>query len=67
MVAIEAVPFIRPGEAGLLLVDLAHSEDEDIAEAASEAMSLAEARLDNEFDDEEDEDEPGSGNHGTIH
>jgi hypothetical protein len=72
MVAIEAVSTIRPREAGVLLVALAGSEDEDIAEAASEAMSLAEARLDNEFDDEEDEDEededePGSGNHGTIH
>jgi hypothetical protein len=64
--AMHAVAYIRPGEAGVLLVDLADSEDEDIAEAASESMAVAEGMSDDEFeddddfDDEDDEDE-------TIH
>jgi hypothetical protein len=64
--AMHAVAYIRPGEAGVLLVDLADSEDEDIAEAASESMAEAEGMSDDEFeddddfDDEDDEDE-------TIH
>jgi hypothetical protein len=73
--AIEAVATIRPREAGPLLADLADSEDEDIAEAADEAMSMAEGMADDDFDDEEfdgddedeDEDEPRGGNHKTIH
>jgi hypothetical protein len=52
-------------------VDLADSEDEDIAEAADEAMSMAEGRSDDEIDDEaaaeDDEDEDESGTHETIH
>lgn len=40
--AIEAVTDIRPREAGVALVDLADSEDEEIAEAATDAMMLAE-------------------------
>lgn len=82
LAAIEAVSSIRPREAGVLLVDLADSEDEDIADAADEAMSMAagrsDAEIDDEFDDEfggvdeddeddEDDDESESGNHGTIH
>jgi hypothetical protein len=76
LAAIEAVSAIRPREAGVLLVDLADSADEDIADAANEAMSMAagrsDAEIDNEFDDEfggvdEDDDESESGNHGTIH
>ncbi|MBN2027045.1 MAG: HEAT repeat domain-containing protein [Actinobacteria bacterium] len=51
--AIEAVTDIRPQEAGVLLVDLADSEDEDIAEAATEAMVLAES-LPDDFDFDED-------------
>jgi len=43
LVAIEAVGKIRPGEAGPILVDLGDSEDEDIAAAADEAMSMAQA------------------------
>jgi len=43
LAAIEAVTDIHPQEAGVILVDLADSEDEDIAEAATEAMVLAEA------------------------
>jgi len=40
--AIEAVTDIRPQEAGVVLVDLADSEDDEIAEAATDAMLLAE-------------------------
>ena len=70
LAAIEAVATIRPREAGVLLVDLADSEDEDIAEAADEAMSMAAGFPDDEFDDEDDEDdedESASGNRETIH
>jgi hypothetical protein len=75
LAAIEAVATIRPREAGPLLVDLVDSEDEDIADAADEAMSMADGMADDDFDDEEfdgddedeDEDEPRGGNHKTIH
>ncbi len=40
--AIEAVVYIRPREAGVILVDLADSKDEELAEAATDAMLLAE-------------------------
>jgi hypothetical protein len=60
-----------------MLVDLADSEDEDIREAAGEAMSMAEGLKDNELDDDEfeddedddddDDDEFESGNHETVH
>ena len=60
LAAIEAAGSIRPREAGPILVDLSESDDEDIAEAASETMMMAEvasqAEDDNE-DDYEDEDE----------
>ena len=56
LAAIEAVGNIRPAEAGVILADLADSRDEDIAEAAFEAMAMAEAASDEE-DDEDDEDE----------
>ena len=42
LAAIEAVVSIRPKEAGGLLVDLTDSHDEDIVEAAFEAMAMAE-------------------------
>ncbi len=75
LAAIEAVATIRPREAVSLLVDLADSEDEDIAEAADEAISMAEGLADDDFDDEEyegddedeDEDEPRGGNHKSVH
>jgi hypothetical protein len=57
LAAIEAVGNIRPIEAERVLADLADSEDEDIAETASEAMTMAEAALSGEEDDEDDEDE----------
>jgi hypothetical protein len=72
--AIEAVATIRPREAGALLVDLADSEDEDIAQAADQAMSMAEGMSDDEFEDNEeeddefdDEDEDDVGDDETIH
>jgi hypothetical protein len=54
LAAIEAVGTIRPQEAGLILVDLAESDDEEIAEAASEAMAMAEAA--DSGQEEEDDD-----------
>jgi len=54
LAAISAVASIRPTEAGKILVDLADSDDEEIAEAADEAMAEAEMASGQE-DDEEDE------------
>jgi HEAT repeat protein len=56
LAAIEAVGNIRPQEAGEILVDLADSRDEEIAEAASEAISMAQAMLGEEDDEEEVDD-----------
>ena len=71
LAAIEAVSTIRPSEAGVLLVDLADSDDEEIAEAADEAMSMAEGYSEDEFDDEfgedDDDDEFEGGRLQTIH
>ena len=77
LAAIEALATIRPHESMEMLVDLADSEDEDIREAAGEAMSMAEGLKDNELDDDEfeddedddddDDDEFESGNHETVH
>jgi hypothetical protein len=53
LAAIEAVAGIRPQEATEILIDLTQSADEDIAEAASEAIAMAEAF----FDDKDEEDE----------
>ena len=53
LAAIEAVGSIRPQEAAELLVDLTDSADEDIVEAAYEALAMAEGSLDDE-DDEDD-------------
>ena len=54
LAAIGAVGSIRPAEAGEVLVELADSDDEEIAEAADEAMAEAEIAS-GEEDDEEDE------------
>lgn len=51
LAAIGAVGSIRPAEARDILVELAESEDEEIAEAADEAMMMAEAVA--ELDEEE--------------
>jgi HEAT repeat protein len=73
LAAIEALGTIRPGDSMNILVDLTDSEDEDIAETACEAMSMAEGMSDDEFDedkfeddDEFDDDESESGTE-TIH
>ena len=55
LAAIDAVASIRPREAGGILVDLTDSDDEDIAEAAYEAMAMAEGVSDEEYDDGDDE------------
>ncbi len=52
LAAIDAVASIRPPMASKILSKLANSEDEEIAEAAEEAISLAEVMAD-EGDDEE--------------
>ena len=51
----DAVASIRPREAGGILVDLTDSDDEDIAEAAYEAMAMAEGVSDEEYDHGDDE------------
>ena len=54
LAAIDAVAGIRPHEAGKILGPHLDSSDEDIAEAALEALSMAEALT--EFDDYDDDD-----------
>jgi hypothetical protein len=54
LAAIGAVGSIRSAEAREILVDLAESDDEEIAEAVDEAMAAAEVPS-GEEDDEEDE------------
>jgi hypothetical protein len=56
LAAIEAVGNIRPQEAGEILLDLADSRDEEIAEAANAAISMARAMLGEEDDEEEMDD-----------
>jgi len=55
LAAIGAVASIRPAEARRILVDLADSDDEGIAEAVNEAIGMAET-----VSDEEDDGEVGS-------
>lgn len=58
--AIGAIASVRPAEAGPILVDLADSNDEEIAEAATDAMMMAQVGSDEEDDyDDEDEHEDG--------
>jgi len=52
LAAIGAVGSIRPAEARKILADLAGSDDEEIAEAAEEAISMTEAVPDDEDDDQ---------------
>jgi HEAT repeat protein len=56
LAAIEAVASIRPEEAPEILGDLTDSDDEDIVEAAFEALAMAEGPTEDE-DDEESDDE----------
>ena len=55
LAAIEAAAGIRPQDAAQILIDLTNSEDEDIVDAAHEAMAIAEVFFDVEDDDEDDE------------
>lgn len=55
LAAIDAAANIRPEEAGSVLVDLSESRDDDIAEAATEAMAMAEAIEGEGFDFELEE------------
>ncbi|HEX8893729.1 MAG TPA: hypothetical protein VF783_10420 [Terriglobales bacterium] len=55
LAAIGAVASIRPAEARSVLVDLAGSDDEEIAEAVDEAIGMSET-----VPDEEDDEEVGS-------
>ena len=57
LAAIDAVAMIRPQEASEILVDLTDSDDEEIVEAAYEAMAMAEPWEDEDDEDEDDEDE----------
>jgi hypothetical protein len=56
LAAIEAVATIRPHEATEILADLADSRDEDIADAADEALAMARGLAD-ETDDDDDPDD----------
>jgi hypothetical protein len=57
LAAIDATASIRPQEAPEILVDLIDSEDEDIVEAAYEAMNMAEALAGEDWDDDDDDDD----------
>jgi hypothetical protein len=54
LAAIGAVASIRPSEASRILMDLARSDDEEIAEAADEAIAMADT-IPEDDDDKEDE------------
>jgi len=53
LAAIDAVASLRPKEAQEVLSDLLDSEDDDIAEAAGEAIGMAEERLKGHTEDDE--------------
>lgn len=55
LAAIGAVASIRPQEAGEILADLTNANDEEIVEAAYEALAMAEGPVGNEYDDEDDD------------
>jgi hypothetical protein len=57
LAAIGAVGSIRPAEAREILVDVADSDDEEIAEAIAEAMAAAKGPTDEEDDEDDEEDE----------
>jgi hypothetical protein len=52
LAAIGAIASIHPAEAQRILMDLADSDDEEIAEAAEEAIGMADATPDEEDDEE---------------
>ena len=55
LAAIDAVAGIRPQEAENLLAELTDADDEDIAEAADEAIAMANGQSEYESDDEYDD------------
>ncbi len=54
LAAIDAAPGIRPDEAMEVLEMLLKSDDEEIVEAAQEAMSMAGSMIDYEYEEEDD-------------
>lgn len=52
LAAIDAAVGIRPNEAGMLLVDLSDADDEDIVDAADEAMAMVDGFLSDDMDRE---------------
>ncbi len=66
LAAIEAVGYIRPYEAVEILVDLADSRDEEISEAATEAMAAAQAMSGENEDEEDEDDEEGVDDEGWV-
>jgi len=54
LAAIEAAGAIRPKEAARVLEPFLDADDEEIAEAADEAVMMAEARSDDDEDQDED-------------
>lgn len=61
LAAIEAIGNIRPEEAGSILGELLDSDDEEIADAAHEAVSMADAFLDVDEDEEDEDQDAGQG------
>jgi hypothetical protein len=61
LAAIEAAASIRPLEARAVLAELSDSEDEDIAEAAGEALLMAAPVFDEDADEDEDDGQSHSG------
>lgn len=57
LAAIAAVGSIRPAEAEEILIDLADSDDEEIADAVEEALAAGEEFTDEEDEEDEEEDE----------
>jgi hypothetical protein len=55
LAAIEVAAGIRPKEAGMLVESLCDSDDEDIADAAYEAIAMAEVLTGDAVDDEDDD------------
>jgi hypothetical protein len=51
LAAIDAIATIRPQEAATILLELADSDDEEIVDAAHEAMAMVAALSDDPFDD----------------
>jgi hypothetical protein len=59
LAAIEAVASIRPRESSVVLVDLIDHDDEDVVEAAHEAMAMADGLAGLDVEDEMDDEFPG--------